>query len=260
MEFFLENYSILSFAIFLYMTLWFFIALLLKRSDIADIAWGLGFILVVWISYFLKDFSENRGFLISILVSIWGLRLAGHIYLRNRGKEEDYRYKKWRNEWGKWFYMRTYAQVFLLQGTLLLLVVSPAVIGIIFQGESLDLRDGIGICIWMYGFLFESVGDFQLSKFIKNPQNKGKIMQSGLWAYTRHPNYFGEVTQWWGIWILSLATPFGWLGIIGPLAITFLIVKISGIPLLEENMKKNPDFQKYASRVSIFFPLPPRKE
>jgi steroid 5-alpha reductase family enzyme len=124
--------------------------------------------------------------------------------------------------------------------------------------SSLGLLDLLGIGIWLLGFYFEVVGDAQLAKFIKNPSNKGKLMQSGLWAYTRHPNYFGEVTLWWGIWLISLSVPNGWIGLIGPLTITILILKVSGIPMLEEKMAKNPEFAEYKRRVSMFLPLPPR--
>ncbi len=116
----------------------------------------------------------------------------------------------------------------------------------------------IGVLIWGLGFYFESVGDAQLAKFIKDPANKGKLMQSGLWRYTRHPNYFGEVTQWWGIFMVALLVPSGWLSIIGPITITYLILKVSGIPMLEKKMEQNPEFAEYKKRTSAFIPLPPR--
>ena len=126
------------------------------------------------------------------------------------------------------------------------------------MGTALGILDLFGVALWVFGFCFESVGDAQLARFIKNPENKGKLLQSGLWAYTRHPNYFGEVTQWWGLWIVALSVPNGWFGIIGPITITFLILKVSGIPMLEKKMTENPEFTEYKRRVSIFFPLPPK--
>jgi steroid 5-alpha reductase family enzyme len=194
-----------------------------------------------------------------VLVSIWGLRLTWHIFVRNRGKSEDYRYLAWRKEWGKWFYIRSYFQVYLLQGLFLFLIVSPVLLINKNAGGSLELLDFLGVIVWLIGFYFEVVGDAQLARFIKNPENKGKLMQDGLWAYTRHPNYFGEVTQWWGIWLIAISTPGGWLGIIGPITITFLILKVSGIPMLEQKMEKNPAFESYKKRVSMFFPLPAKK-
>jgi steroid 5-alpha reductase family enzyme len=125
--------------------------------------------------------------------------------------------------------------------------------------QSLGFVELMGFVIWAIGFWFESTGDAELARFLKVPTNKGKLMQSGLWQYTRHPNYFGEVTQWWGIWVIAMAAPSGIIGIIGPLTITFLILKISGIPLLEKKMAEHPDFAQYKNRVSVFIPLPPRK-
>lgn len=129
----------------------------------------------------------------------------------------------------------------------------------IFIHASLSLLDALGIAVWVFGFYFEAVGDAQLARFIKDPAHKGKIMQSGLWTYTRYPNYFGEVAQWWGIWLLALSLPNGLFGIIGPLTITFLILKVSGIPLLEKKYSGNAEFQEYKKKTSMFFPLPPYK-
>ena len=242
--------------LFIYMSLWFVVSLIKKRNDVADIAWGLGFVLLASVSYFISEASGVRGILVGILVSIWGLRLAWHIHARNKGKAEDYRYLAWRKEWGKWFYIRSYFQVYLLQGALLFLIILPVLIINKSIGGGLGLLDVFGFVVWIIGFYFESVGDAQLARFIKDPSSKGKIMQSGLWAYTRHPNYFGEVTQWWGIWLIALSVPNGWLGIIGPVTITFLILKVSGIPMLEKKMKENPEFADYKQRVSVFIPLP----
>lgn len=251
------NYFLtLILVLFTYMSLWFVFSIFKKRNDVADIAWGLGFVLVTWVSFFLSDQIGMRGILVGFLVSIWGLRLASHIYFRNKGKTEDYRYLAWRKEWGNWFYVRSYLQVYLLQGLFLFLIVLPVLIINKSSTSPLIWLDFVGLIVWLFGFYFETMGDAQLAQFIKNPLNKGKIMQSGLWAYTRHPNYFGEVTQWWGIWLIALAVSGGWIGIIGPIIITFLILKVSGIPLLEKKMEENPDFAEYKKRTSMFFPLP----
>jgi steroid 5-alpha reductase family enzyme len=238
--------------------MWFILSLIKKRNDVADVAWGIGFVLMTWASFFLSDDSGTRGLLVGILVSIWGVRLAWHIHSRNKGKPEDYRYLAWRKEWGKWFYPRSYLQVYLLQGAFLFLVVSPVLIINKSSGAELSVLDALGVMVWLIGFYFESVGDAQLARFIKNPENKGKLMQSGLWAYTRHPNYFGEVTQWWGIFLIALSAPSGWIGIIGPLTITFLILKVSGIPMLEKKMEANPEFAEYKRKTSMFIPMPRR--
>ncbi len=251
------NYFVtLALILFLYMSMWFVLSLVKKRNDVADIAWGLGFVLLAWVSFFVGEAESMRGLLVGLLVSIWGIRLARHIYARNRGRTEDYRYAEWRKAWGKWFYLRSYAQVYLLQGVLLFLIVLPVLLINNSMRTGLNYLDLIGVAVWLIGFIFESVGDAQLARFIKDPANKGKLMQRGLWRYTRHPNYFGEVAQWWGVWLIALSVPFGWLGIIGPITITFLIFKVSGIPMLEKKMAENPEFADYKKRTSIFFPLP----
>lgn len=252
----MSYYPTLISVVFIYMSLWFVVSLVKKRNDVADVAWGLGFVLVTWVSFFLSDDSGARGLLAGLLVSVWGVRLAWHIHTRNKGKTEDYRYLAWRKEWGKWFYIRSYVQVYLLQGILLFLIVIPVLFINKNAGGSLGLLDFVGVAVWLLGFYFEVVGDAQLARFIKDPTNKGKLMQSGLWAYTRHPNYFGEVTQWWGIWLIALSVPNGLLAIIGPLTITMLILKVSGIPMLEKKMAEHPDFAEYKRTVSVFIPLP----
>ena len=255
MTYFLTLLSLL----FVYMSLWFLVSLLRKRNDVADVAWGLGFVLMAWSSFLIAgEGSGIRGLLVCTLVSVWGIRLAWHIHHRNKGKAEDYRYLAWRKEWGKWFYLRSYLQVYLLQGALLFIIVLPVLLINKSTATLLSVLDVIGVAVWLVGFYFEAVGDAQLARFIKNTANKGKLMQSGLWAYTRHPNYFGEVTQWWGLGIIALAVPGGWLGLIGPLTITYLILKVSGIPMLEKKMEQHPDFAAYKQRVSVFIPLPPQ--
>jgi steroid 5-alpha reductase family enzyme len=254
------NYFLIFATILLaYMSSWFTLSLIKKRNDVADIAWGLGFVLLAWTSYLISNDSGIRGLLAGVLVSVWGLRLAWHIYTRNKRKTEDSRYLSWRKEWGKWFYLRSYAQVYLLQGVLLFLIILPVLLINKNAGKALNHLDVVGVVIWLIGFFFESVGDAQLAKFMKNPINKGKLMQQGLWRYTRHPNYFGEVTQWWGIWLIALSAPNGWLGIIGPITITILILFVSGVPLLEKKYAGRADFEEYKKRTSIFIPFPPKK-
>jgi steroid 5-alpha reductase family enzyme len=251
----MNYYFTLAIILFGYMTSWFCISLIRKRNDIADIAWGLGFVLLAWVSFFLSLMYSQRGLLVTILVSIWGLRLTWHIYLRNKGKPEDYRYLAWRKEWGKWFIIRSYLQVYLLQGFFLFLIIQPVLL-INKSIAVIGILDFFGILVWLVGFYFESVGDRELKQFKSNPLNKGKIMDQGLWRYTRHPNYFGEVVQWWGIWILTLTNPNGYSTIIGPLTITILILFVSGIPMLEKKYVGRPDFEVYKKKTSVFFPLP----
>jgi len=258
MEILLQTYSDLALIIFIYMLFWFGVSFLFKRNDVADIAWGLGFLICVSYAYLFVGDVFGRSLLVLFLIALWAFRLSIHILIRNKGKKEDPRYQKWREDWGKWFIPRTFFQVFVLQGALLLIVVLPAVVTVSFGGEIKPL-DYLGIFIWVVGFIFETVGDYELSQFIKNPENKGKVLQTGLWKYTRHPNYFGEVCMWWGIWIIAISAPFPYLTIIGPATITFLILFVSGIPLLENRKKGDPQFEEYKKKTSIFFPLPPKK-
>jgi steroid 5-alpha reductase family enzyme len=254
------NYFLsLAIALFVYMTCWYLVAVRLKRNDIADIAWGLGFVLLSWISYVWSPTPTMAGLAVSVLVSVWGIRLASHIYVRNRKKGEDYRYLAWRKEWGRWFYLRSYVQIFMLQGILLYLVVFPVLYMNYYRTEqALSLLDITGFFVWLCGFIFESVSDWQLKRFIENPVNKRKIMTQGLWRLSRHPNYFGEVMQWWGIFLYAVAVPNGLVTIIGPVTITVLILFVSGVPLLERKYMGRADYEAYKKQTSIFFPLPPR--
>jgi len=246
--------------VFIYMTLLFVAALMRKRNDIADVGWGVGFILVAVTSLWLSSTVTPRKLLILTLVIIWGLRLAIHIGMRNRGKKEDYRYKKWRDDWGESWLLRSYLQVFLLQGVFMLLITFPIVLANTYDATTLGWLDALGVMVWAFGFFFEAVGDYQLTQFIRQPENKGKIMKYGLWRYTRHPNYFGEVTQWWGVFLIVLSVPYGWMGIVGPLTISFLILKVSGIPMLEKPFEGKPEWEEYKRRTSVFFPSLPKPQ
>ena len=253
----MNYYLVITFSLFMYMSFVFLISIIKKRNDIADIAWGLGFVLVAWLAYLIVGQYETRAIIVNILVSIWGLRLAWHIYHRNRKKAEDRRYQQWRNQWGKNFILRSYLQVYILQGVLLFIIATPILILNNNSGGQFELIDIFGILIWGIGFIFELVSDMQLSRFINNPKNKGKLMQSGLWRYSRHPNYFGEVTSWWGIWLIVVGATNNWISIIGPVTITILILFVSGVPLLEKKYEGRADFKKYKKRTSMFLPMPP---
>ncbi|HEX6258349.1 MAG TPA: DUF1295 domain-containing protein [Candidatus Saccharimonadales bacterium] len=254
----LKLLAVLAAGVWVYMTAWFAVARVVGRNDVADIAWGLGFAVVAWLAFLVAPQNDIRAAIINLLVTIWALRLAYHIYRRNAKKPEDTRYQDMRKQWGSHPYLYAYVKVFLAQGFLLLLIALPVAFANQYPGGFMWWH-GVGLAVWALGFFFEAVGDYQLSQFIKNPANKGKLMTSGLWRYTRHPNYFGEVTQWWGIFLMALVGGWTWLAVIGPITITLLILKVSGIPLLEKKMQQNPGFKQYASTTSKFLPLPPRK-
>jgi steroid 5-alpha reductase family enzyme len=224
---------------------WFVLSIIKKRNVIADVAWGLGFILMTFCALLLSTDISVLDMLIAGLVTVWGDRLAWHIHQRNKGKDEDYRYAKWRQDWGAWFYTRSYLQVYLLQGIFLFIIVLPVVFSILSPGATFTWLSITGLLVWIIGFTFEAVGDAQLATFLKDTANKGHLMQQGLWRYTRHPNYFGEVTQWWGLWLVALSIPGGLFTIVSPLTITVLILFVSGIPLLEAKMEQHPEFADY---------------
>ncbi len=238
-------------------SLWFIISLILKRNDVADINWGLGFI-VLGIFLWQTGADSQRFLLILTLISLWGLRLALHIGLRHRGKPEDERYKKWREEWGSTFYIRSFLQVYLLQGFFQLIIALPLFVSATYPTDAISIIGFFGIALWAVGFFFEVVGDYQLSRFKSDSSNKGKIMTTGLWRYTRHPNYFGEVAMWWGIFLIVYSSPFGFVAILSPLTITYLLFYVSGIPMLEKKYEGREDFESYKERTNAFFPWWPK--
>ena len=242
----------------IYMTLFFILSTLKHDSSIVDIGWGLGFVLVAFLTLYIGGNFHIRQIVVSFLVLIWGLRLAIHIYSRNKGRDEDWRYKKWREDWGKKYLVRAFLQIFMLQGFFMLVISSSFIYINSSDIQSFNFLDIAGIVIWVIGFIFEAVGDWQLSKFKIDPKNKGKIMTKGLWNYTRHPNYFGEVTVWWGIFLIALSIPGGWITILSPLTISFLLLKVSGIPLLEKKYDGNKEFEDYKKRTNAFFPWFPK--
>jgi len=245
-------------AVLVYMLLWFIISLVLRRNDVADVAWGGGFIVASLAVLLSRGAATDRAVLVVSLVTVWGVRLALHIGLRNRGKGEDARYRKWREEWGRHVVLRSFLQIYMLQGVLLVVISLPAVRAITAPDAPFGIMDLLGTAVWLTGFLFEAVADRQLLRFKKDPANKGRIITTGLWRFSRHPNYFGEVMLWWGIFLVALALPGGWMTVIGPVTITALILGVSGIPMLEKKYEGNREFEEYKRRTSAFFPLPPK--
>lgn len=246
--------------LFFYMTTLFVIAMIRKDNSVADVAWGPGFVIVTWATLFINRSFGASQFVTASLVTVWGLRLAIRIFRRNRGRGEDPRYRKWREEWGNHFVLRSYLQVFLTQGFVLLLNVTPVIIMMSSGRNGMDWTAWLGLAVWCFGFVFEAAGDYQLDSFLKDPENRGVVMDLGLWKYTRHPNYFGESTMWWGIFIIALAAPWGWVGVIGPVVITGMIVFVSGIPLTEKLTEKASGWKSYKQKTSAFVPWFPKKD
>jgi steroid 5-alpha reductase family enzyme len=245
--------------IFIYFLIFFIAATAMKNNSIVDIGWGLGFVITAWFIQLRSDTIHPPQLIITLLTTIWGLRLFYHILKRNKHKGEDFRYVKWRKEWGKWLVPRAFLQIFMLQGFLMYIVSLSAILtGAAAEKKTVIPLIAAGIAVWAVGFFFESVGDHQLKQFIKNPENKGKLMTSGLWRYTRHPNYFGEATMWWGMMLIALGAGASALSVLSPLTITFLLLFVSGVPLLEKSMMERPDFQEYAAQTSKFIPWFPK--
>jgi steroid 5-alpha reductase family enzyme len=248
-------------AVLAFMTVIWLLSVIKKKVSIVDGFWGLGFVLVAWLTFELSAGYAGRKLLIAVLITLWGVRLAAHIFYRSWGAPEDKRYQAWRQEHGDRYWYVSFVTVFLLQAVLLWLVSLAEQIGQLARTPAqLTWLDGLGVAVWAVGWLFESVADWQLLQFKRNPQNRGKIMDRGLWSYSRHPNYFGETLVWWGLFGLTLATPGGFWWIISPLLMTGLLLKVSGVALLDKTMLvTRPQYREYMARTSAFIPWFPKK-
>jgi len=244
--------------IFLYATFWFVVSLITKRNDFVDVARGLWYIVLCIYYFFVWDGSQ-REILIYGLITLWWLRLAITIFLKNIKKDEDFRYAQWRKDRWKYFYIRSYLQIYILQGVLMWIIAFPALLVTAAEPVPLHIRDVFGVVLWLVWFFFEAVWDWQLAQFKKDPDNKWKILDTWLWKYTRHPNYFGEVVMWWAIFILWSSVTHGIYGIVSALTITFLILYVSWIPMLEKKYEWNPDYEAYKKKTNKFFPWFPKK-
>lgn len=240
--------------IFCYMSCIFIIATFKKDNSIVDSAWGLGFVALSIFCCFYTQHLVARSLVVTLLVSIWGVRLSSHILLRHWGKSEDFRYAQFRATWGNHSLLNAYFKIFMLQGLMMLLIGYPIMLVYAQAASGFDFSTIFGVLLWVLGFMFEAVGDYQLQQFVAQPANRGRVMDQGLWAYTRHPNYFGEIAMWWGIFLVVLPVSFGVTAIISPLIITYLLLRVSGIPLLEKQFDTNPAYQEYKKRTSMLIP------
>ena len=244
------------FALVIFMSLLYGASLLLKNNGVADVGYGIAFMVVVGTVLSLSPGQTGLIFTLVTLPFIWGTRLAVRIGKKNFGKPEDFRYKTWRDQWGNTFWWRSYLQVYLLQGLVIFTVALPVTLTLVYtSAEPIQWLAYLGFALWIIGFFFEVVGDYQLDRFIENPANKGKIMMSGLWKYTRHPNYFGESAMWWGIALVSAGlSAYPLIGFLSPLLITYLLRYVSGVPMLEKRWAGNPDWEAYKARTSVMVP------
>jgi steroid 5-alpha reductase family enzyme len=247
--------------IMIIMTLLWVASIIVKNVSIVDLFWGLGFVLSTGFYFLHTNGYGSRKIILIILVAVWGLRLSVYLAWRNIGKGEDFRYRQFRKNYGeKRYWWISFFQTFLLQGILLWLISAP-LLGAQYYGQnkSLGVIDVIGILLWITGFFFEAVGDYQLAQFKADAGNKGKVMDKGLWHYTRHPNYFGDSAVWWGYGILCLASG-SYFPLLGSLLMTALIIKVSGVSLLEKSLKEQkPQYKEYIEKTSAFLPWFPKQ-
>ncbi len=253
---------------------WYLLTWKLHNASLVDIGWGSGFVLLSvwqWISY-----PSLTGLMVALPVAIWGARLSWHIARRNIGKPEDFRYTAFRREWGKWYMLRSLFQLFLFQGLLLWVISLPFLTGIMNAGWRQDsgmgemsllfhepfaamnvwrwVQMGIGAVLWLAGFITEGTADRQLRAFVARPENRGKILDSGLWSISRHPNHFGDAVMWWGLFLMALALGSPIWTVAGPLLINLFLRYVSGVPMLEKRLAEKPGFEAYAARTPIFTP------
>ena len=237
------------------------LSLALRDASIVDIWWGPGFASIAVASCWLGAGGDaERRALSTGIVALWGLRLGGYLAWRNWGRGEDPRYQAMRRHWGARFPLASLATVFGLQGALMWFVSLPVQAVHVSSGGSLGALDAAGAALAALGLFFEAVGDAQLARFRTDPANRSRVMDRGLWRYTRHPNYFGDCCVWWGLYAMAAATPIGVWTLASPLLMTFLLLRVSGVALLERSIgKRRPAYADYQRRTSAFIPLPPRK-
>jgi steroid 5-alpha reductase family enzyme len=253
----------LNFAVLMVlMTMGWFVSAARRNVTVVDSLWGSGFVLIAWFSYLLADTSgdgfNGRRLLLVGLTTLWGIRLTVYLTGRNWGKAEDPRYAKWRAMSGLNFWWISLFKVFWLQAVFLWVMALPLQMGITAGGPTQWCwMDGLGLLAWGVGFSFETVGDFQLARFKADPANKGKILTRGLWALTRHPNYFGEFLMWWGIFSTALSIPGIWWTIISPVLTTLVLTRMTGIDLTEKTiLETKPQYRDYIRTTPAFFPWP----
>jgi steroid 5-alpha reductase family enzyme len=236
------------------------ISLARKDASIVDLFWGLGFVLVAWVSLAITDIVSPRAYLVSFLVSVWGIRLSSYLTWRNWAKPEDYRYAAMRKRHGGRFSLVSLITVFGLQGAIMWFVSLPIQVGIAKSELTPQLPVWIGITVYSVGLLFETLGDYQLARFKANPSNRGHVMSQGLWRYTRHPNYFGDFLIWWGFYLVAVESGSWWWTITGPLLMSYFLIRVSGVRLLEDSLRSRvAGYEEYIHATSAFIPWLPKK-
>lgn len=232
-----------------------------QRADIVDVVWGLGFVVVAWVTNAITDGPQARSDLLVAMTTVWGVRLAAYLAWRMRGQPEDRRYGAMRRRLGERFALVSLLSVFLFQGLGMWVVSLPVQLGQVAETpEKIRVAGVLGLAVWAIGMFFEAVGDAQLARFKSKPWNQGQVMDTGLWRYTRHPNYFGDLLVWWGIFIVAATSTGGKASFAGPVLMTVLLLKVSGVPLIERHLERRPGYADYVERTNAFFPGPPTGE
>ena len=247
-------------AVVLVMVLVWIWSLRLRDVSIVDVAWGADGALIAVLTFWMAPGADARKLLLTGMVVFWGLRLALHIGLRKRGKGEDFRYAAMREEHGESFPLRSLFTIFLLQAFLIWVISAPVMWGQhAFHPQGLTFLDYLGLAVFLVGFGTEVLADQQLKAFLSRPDTRGKVMDQGLWRYSRHPNYFGETLIWWGIFLVAAATPWGWVTVFSPILMTWFLLKLSGVPMLEESLaERREGYREYMERTSVLVPWPPK--
>jgi len=247
-------------AVVVLMVMIWLLSLAKRDASVVDIVWGPGFVLIAAISCAVGGGYAPRRYLLTALTTLWGLRLGLYLLWRNWGQGEDSRYQAFRRRYGDRFWLASLYIVFGLQAALMWVVSLPVQVAQVSPVPAqLTWLDGIGALLWLIGWLFESIGDWELARFKRDPAHRGRVMDRGLWRYTRHPNYFGDALAWWGLFVIALATPYGIWTVVGPAVMTGLLVRVSGVPLLERKLTATrPDYAAYVRRTSSFVPWFPR--
>lgn len=253
-----ELYGMSALAVLTFMVLLYAAAQAKKDNSIVDIGWGLGFVIVAATTFFSGGGDDERQLLVTVLTCVWGIRLAAYLLVRSIGRGEDYRYANFRKQWGNRAALISFFRVFMMQGLILLLLSYPIVRVNAEHGGKLDAAAYAGLAVWLFGFVFQVVGDAQLRRFKKNRTDKEAVLASGLWRYTRHPNYFGEAAMWWGVAIIVLPVAGGWGALISAALINLLLLKVSGVPFLDRRYADNPAYQRYKKETNRFIPWFPR--
>lgn len=259
----LDPFAYAGLFVLIIITILWLVSLRINDASIIDPFWGFGFVLLAWFYLGIEgQLSFYRNLIVPILVTIWGLRLTVYLVRRRSGNGEDFRYRRWREQHGRSWWWRSYFQVFLLQGLLMWLISFPLLaVQLPSNPQSLTSLDLIGILFWLVGFTFEAVGDWQLARFKADPANQGRVLQSGLWRYTRHPNYFGDAVLWWGFGLLGANSGVGLWTLLSPALMTFLLLRVSGVTMLENTLEdKKEGYRRYQRTTSAFFPWFPKDD